>query len=278
MATILISSETITRYKKFTDDIRSFCSDNKIGLSIVKSSNPWIRDFAPVEIGNTNYKFTYQPYYHHTPKYRETNPPQTIEFNAHFSEITELNITADGGAILVDDFKKIILLSKAHNSPKFNAYFGDIGYTVIQLYPDPRDFTGHLDGIYRIVNKTILYSHSLDTLSNNQWHNDNIDLLKANGYNVVAISDMGELINWDLYLGMYMNFLVVEKFILIPRAKNAKASRSFHGLMEARIAIFFKSEFGLETIWINCEETIKDGGAIHCLTSMVSQKSSQIIS
>jgi hypothetical protein len=54
MATILISSETTTRYKKFTHDIRSFCSDNKIGLSIVKSSNPWIRDFAPIEIGLTS--------------------------------------------------------------------------------------------------------------------------------------------------------------------------------------------------------------------------------
>jgi agmatine/peptidylarginine deiminase len=66
-----------------------------------------------------------------------------------------------------------------------------------------------------------------------------------------------------------MNFLVVEKFILIPRAKNSKANRSFHALMEARIAIFFKYEFDLETVWINCEETIKDGGAIHCLTSLV---------
>lgn len=269
MPTILISSETTTRYKIFSHDIRSFCSDNKVGLSIIQSSNPWIRDYAPVQIANKNYKFNYQPYYHHTQKYREPNPPQTIEFNAYFSEITELNITADGGAILVDDSRKIILLSKTHNSPKFNSYFDELGFSVIHLNPDPQDFTGHLDGIYRIVNKTILYSHSLDTLSNNQWHNDNIDLLKANGYNVVALSDMGELINWDLYLGMYMNFLIVERFILIPRAKNAKASRSFHALMEARIAIFFKSEFGLETNWINCEETIKDGGAIHCLTSLV---------
>lgn len=269
MSTIFISSETTTRYKKFTREIRSFCLKKNIGLSIVESKNPWIRDFAPVKIGNTNYKFNYQPYYHHTPKYREPNPSQTSEFNAYFFEITELNITADGGAILVDNSRKIILLSKAHNTPEFNSYFGDRGYTVIQLNPDPQDFTGHLDGIYRIVNKTILYSYSLDTLSNNQWHNDNIDLLKANGYNVVALSDMAELINWDLYLGMYMNFLIVERFILIPRAKNAKASRSFHALMEARIAIFFKSEFGLETNWINCEETIKDGGAIHCLTSLV---------
>ena len=269
MSSILISSETTLRYKKFTHDIRSFCSKQKIRLTILEATNPWIRDFAPIKIGNKNYKFNYQPYYHHTAKYREPNPPQTSEFNPYFSEITKLNITADGGAILVDDSRRIILLSKSHNTPKFNSYFGDRGYMVIQLNPDPQDFTGHLDGIYRIVNKSILYSHSLDSLSNNQWHEDNIDLLKANGYNVVALSDMGELINWGLYLGMYMNFLVVEKFILIPRTKNAKASRSFHALMEARIAIFFKSEFGLETNWINCEETIKDGGAIHCLTSLV---------
>jgi agmatine/peptidylarginine deiminase len=269
MPTILISSETTTRYKKFSHDIRSFCSENKVGLAIIQSSNPWIRDYAPVQIANKNYKFNYQPYYHHTPKYREPNPPQTIEFNAHFFEITELNITADGGAILLDDSRKIILLSKTHNSPKFNSYFDELGFSVIHLNPDPKDFTGHLDGIYRIVNRTILYSYSLDSLSDNQWHKDNINLLKAYGYSVSALSDMGGLINWDLYLGIYMNFLVVEKFILIPRAKNAKANRSFHALMEARISIFFKAEFGLETVWINCQETIKDGGAIHCLTSLV---------
>lgn len=269
MTSILISSETTSRYKKFTQDVSIFCSKKKIGLSIVEATNPWIRDFAPVKVGNTNYKFNYQPYYHHTPKYREPNSPKTSAFNRYFSEITELNITADGGAILVDDFRRIILLSKAHNSPKFNSYFGERGYKVIVLNPDPQDFTGHLDGIYRFVNKTILYSHSLDYLIDNQWHEDNVDLLKANGYEVVALCDMAELINWDLYLGMYMNFLVVEKFILIPRSKNSKASKSFHTLMEARIAIFFKSEFGLETVWINCEETIKDGGAIHCLTSLV---------
>lgn len=269
MSTILISSETTTRYKKFTKDIRSFCSKQKIGLSIVEATNPWIRDFAPVNIGNTNYKFNYQPYYHLTPKYREPNPPQTSEFDPYFSEITELKITTDGGAILVDDSRKIILLSKAHNTPKFNAYFGDRGYTVIQLNPDPQDFTGHLDGIYRLVNNAILYSHSLDGLIDNQWHEDNIALLKTYGYNIIALCDMAELINWHLYLGIYMNFLLVEKFILIPRAKNAKASRSFHALMEARIAIFFMSQFDLETVWINCEETINDGGAIHCLTSLV---------
>lgn len=269
MRTILISSETTTRYKKFTHDIRSFCSENKVGLSIIQSPNPWIRDYAPVQIDNKNYKFQYQPYYHYTPKYREPIPHQMGVFNAYFSEITELNITVDGGAILIDDSGKIILLSKAHNSPKINSYFDELGFSIIHLNPDPQDFTGHLDGIYRILDRTILYSHSLDSLNNNQWHIDNINLLKAYGYTVSTLSDMGLLINWDLYLGMYMNFLVVEKFILIPRAKNAKASRSFHALMEARIAIFFKDEFDLETVWINCEETIKDGGAIHCLTSLV---------
>jgi hypothetical protein len=95
MTSILISSETTSRYKKFTQDVSTFCSKKKIGLSIVEATNPWIRDFAPVKVGNTNYKFNYQPYYHHTPKYREPNSPKTSAFNRYFSEITELNITAD---------------------------------------------------------------------------------------------------------------------------------------------------------------------------------------
>ena len=133
------------------------------------------------------------------------------------------------------------------------------------IYSDPDDFTGHLDGLYRIIDNVVLYSEYLDVLSPT-WHKRNKQVFKNLKYTLITIPDGGIYDESDYFKGTYLNFLIHKNYILLPKSKPSGLKRDHILATEKKVQSIFGSEFNLKAIWVNCDEPMNDGGAIHCLT------------
>jgi hypothetical protein len=265
---IVVSSESKRRYSRFYYDLLSYTQARDVSLIEIPSKNPWVRDYLPVEFNQHLIQFTYDPFYHDDPKYWEPQPPPEIELNYEKRLIIQSKLILDGGAVLIDDVRRYALISKAFYHDDFEALFKQYHYSLIFLNSDPFDFTGHMDGIYRIVNGEIIYTRVLDSLPDNEWHLSNLKLLATYGYKPIPVPDLGSGVDLETFRGTYLNFLIAGNSVLLPRTQTKLLAEQVKHA-EEEVETFFVSTFGLEPHWIDCQEPTHDGGSLHCLTYVI---------
>ncbi len=264
VADVFLASCVINRYPEFYASISQICESLGISIRLFESENPWIRDYFPVQIEFNYLRFGYNPFYHSDIRYSEPLPP--LQSNSLFKwPLTKSDLPIDGGAVIYDQYKKILFISTAFYNPELPKILLPFGVKCVQISPDPMDFTKHLDGLYRIINNCVLYSNYLDQLKP-KWHNENKPIFQNLGYQIFPVPDIGLDENSDYFKGTYLNFLIVNKFVLLPQSNPPWARSSDMNALELKVEGFFLKHFNLIPKWVNCDSPMNDGGAIHCLT------------
>jgi hypothetical protein len=264
VADVFLASCVKNRYPDFYASISQICESLGIVIKLFESENPWIRDYFPVQIEFNYLRFGYNPFYHRVKRYREPLPP--LQSNSLFKwPLTKSDLPIDGGAVIYDPFKKIFFISSTFYNPELSKILQPFHIKCVQITPDPMDFTRHLDGLYRIINNCVLYSSYLDQLKP-KWHLVNKTIFQNLGYHFCPVPDIALDDNSDYFKGTYLNFLIVNEFVLLPRSKPLWARPSDVYALEVKVEVFFLKHFGLIPKWVDCDAPIDDGGAIHCLT------------
>lgn len=264
VAYVFLASCVKNRYPEFYASISQICESLGISIRLFDSENPWIRDYFPVQIGFNYLSFSYNPVYHRDKRYREPFP--TLQPNSLFKwPLTKSDLPIDGGAVIYDQSKKILFISTAFYNPAIIKILQPFDVKCVQISPDPMDFTKHLDGLYRVINNCVLYSSYLDQLKP-KWHLENKTIFQSLGYQIFPVPDIGLDKNSDYFKGTYLNFLIINKNVLLPRSKPLWARSSDINALELRVEAFFLKHFNLIPKWVDCDSPMIDGGAIHCLT------------
>lgn len=252
------------RYPLFYESIKVIAGRGVLDLCFIKSKNPWSRDFYPVKIGSHLVQFNYAPFYHRQKQYKEPEPPVNLRLNKNKSLINA-PFDIDGGAVIYESSKSKLFISEKYYAKEVSEFFAQMDIKCEMIFSDPDDFTGHLDGLYRILDQFVVYSEYLDELAP-AWHEKNKQIFQNLGYALMKIPDVGIYQGADYFKGTYLNFLIHETTILLPKSTPPGLQLDKITAIEKIVERFFSSEFGLKAIWVNCDEPMNDGGAIHCLT------------
>lgn len=248
------------------------------------SKNEWCRDYMPIKgVDGKYYLFKYQPSYLVGRKtYEETIPNQAELCDALKIPVTPVDIILDGGAIEILGTKGIItdrVISDNTSAWKNCApeLIQEIRKTLkldelIVAPADPWDFTGHVDGMIRFVDESTvlvneesdfnpkkIYSNEHDLWKYRRWQ-ENLKMSSKNARlkQILLTCTMYKNKHAISAKGAYMNFLKLEKVIIMPTFEDDENDE--------------KAKKTLKEVYQRPVETIQSvklsekGGVINCVT------------
>ncbi len=254
--------------------------------------NVWCRDYMPVQRADGKLvQFRYFPGYMQNMKKYEDNFPGAKQIEKELKskgvdrEIISSNIILDGGAIevlgdqaivsdrvfkdnykkyrsdykqLLDDLKKVLKLKQLIVVPEY-----------------PYDFTGHVDGMVRFIDKnTVLINEDplprkKDYPQNpcklkrlEQWHYDFHMVFENVGLKTEKIPVTNYYItrngNKTSYEGLYINFLKLDDLIIMPSFGKKKEDEKARQIL--------KENYNKKVIPVNASLLAVEWGLINCVT------------
>jgi len=244
------------------------------------NNNDWSRDFMPVKDGNGKLvKFMYEPIYlTESEKWKKTIPDvNQILLDIGIADYSESELKLDGGAIEVLGDQAIV----SDRVLRENIHKFTISETVsiikkalalkklifIPEYPD--DFTGHVDGIVRFIDKnTVLVNAESTEYADEKNHYKR--KMHKNWYyafhSVLASAGLKcETIPFAFYkdnagkeqFGLYINFLKLAELIVMPEYKMPEDNKA---------AEILEKLYKRPVIRIDSRELAKNNGIINCIT------------
>jgi len=248
------------------------------------SKNEWCRDYMPVKGADGNYKlFKYQPsYMMGYVTYERMIPDQLSICKKLDLPIEVVDIILDGGAIEIIGKKGIIsdkVLSENTTSwqqgkPNIIAKIKEILCLdeLIVVPADPWDFTGHVDGMVRFVDESTVLVNDLTGLDDfmkeesdyerwmyANWRGNLSKSLESAGLKRIPLTCTTQENEEDDWAnGAYMNFLKLDKVIIMPSFNDPQNDNDAKAILEK----VYKRP--VETI--EATELAKKGGVINCVT------------
>jgi len=250
----------------------------------LSQKNEWCRDYMPVRSGDgTLILFKYFPSYLRSGSNNKTIPDQIKLCSNLGLEYVKSDIILDGGAIEI--YEHIGLVSDRIFRDNYQKWRQDEKGLLLQLKDElrleklfvipqhPYDFTGHVDGLVRFINKdkvlindlTGEYAHMLNDKNGyrkkliDQWYYSfKMSLYNANleSENLTCIIDPDRKPS-DAF-GIYLNSLLLEDFILAPGFGQSELDN------KARLEL--RRIFGKDAITIQATKLAEKGGIINCVT------------
>lgn len=268
MKTIYLSSLLKREFPKTFIDLENTLEDEKnIKLEYLNNTKDiWLRDFMPIKTFSGKYvQYIYEPDYLKDKNFShlKTNVNEVIPEQVQ-SNIIHTDIVLDGGNF-VRYKKKAILTDKIYKeNPKYsndelNSKIKEVFELedLIIIPKQPYDIYGHSDSMVRWIdeNRVLVNDFQIESKSFNE------KLLKALNKHHLEIDflDYGDsYFNDNRKWAPNMNYLKVGDIILVP-VNTLDGMMMFYEKLEGY--------FPNSTIYfIDCEELIKKGGAIHCIT------------
>lgn len=244
----------------------------------------WLRDFMPIQIGKDTFvHYTYYPDYllkYKTYRGKITNP---IHIEQQYliqkgKTVVNLPLVIDGGnVVMADDIMfmtdKVFQENKlSENEEESRAAIKNILQETFGLKPEFARWVtceefGHTDWVVRYVggdNNTIIVgfnetktedlskdiSDILEHINSRQKERFNIEKYKLDNRN--------EKKSWA-----YLNYVQVGNKILMPTVGDPENDKEAIAKLQD---IFIKAGLHMEIIPIDCEELIRRGGALHCIS------------
>lgn len=263
----LFLSEVIKSRVKFFDNLTAIFTKNNIGLKLLPETNDiWAVDYMPIQTDlNEFIQFKYEPDYLQTDEFIITQTDTKSVCKAIGLKTINSKIKIDGGnvikskdwVILTDkiftenkDFKKNELINELENLFKVK---------VIIIPQEPNDFTGHADGILRHYDNESVLINSYRPTDKREFQRRLTKELKSQGLRPIEIPyNPYDNPNYDMADGLYINYLQMENFILLPtfeKKDDETAYRQFEQLFPGQL---------IETI--DSREISADGGVLNCIT------------
>ncbi len=246
--------------------------------------NVWCRDYMPIKTAMGNYvQFNYKPEYMNSLKWKKHIPDyKQLHNEIDIKNIFFSTIILDGGNVELYNKKAIVTdrifrdnnaknLEDQKNLDKKLRSALEVE-KIIYIPQYPYDFTGHVDGLVRFVNdNTVLINNYLKEIKsikddkNNyrkkimeQWHHSFMNILLNEGFNIKELTyNINENDNSSA-VGIYLNFLLLEKIILMPAFNNT--------LKDEEAASILEKIYHKKVIPIYAKELAKKGGIINCIS------------
>lgn len=245
------------------------------------SNNIWCRDYMPVKSSSGKYvQFTYAPsYMMDSTKWKARLPnAKKIHKELKFDCISS-DIVLDGGAIEVCDRKAIVSDRVFRDNPK--KYEKDIRNEIkrkleldqlIVVPQYPYDFTGHVDGLVRFIDVDRVVVNDIEQELNTAKSDRNTYRKKlvenwcyAFRYALINAGLELDYIRTSIPkdspaisgVGIYVNFLLLDKMILMP---------SYDNKTDAEAAQKLEELYKIPVESINANKLSKEGGMINCVT------------
>lgn len=263
---LYFSKELESRYN-FFKSFSSLLDKHSIKYHILdETKDIWAVDYMPIQSEIDRFiQFKYEPDYLQDDDYILTQTDPIAVCNSIGLQVIESNIKIDGGNVIKG--KNWVILTdkifKENSSINKNQLLSELeklfGVEIIIIPQEPFDFTGHADGIVRnYTNDTVLVNHYKP--------NDNVEFqkrlkvaLKKYGLKTIDIPyNPYQNSSVDSADGLYINYLQMENFILLPtfnKRDDEVAFRQFEQLFPGQT---------IETI--DSRQISKDGGVLNCIT------------
>lgn len=260
MKTIRLSRLLFERYTTESENLTNILNKHNIPYEILENTKDiWMRDFMPFCLDDgTLVSYIYEPDYLQGVKYK--NIKTKINY-----EINHIDLVIDGGNF-VRYKNKAIMTDKVfkENPSKTKDEIIEMIKSkckldnLIIIPKQPYDIYGHSDSMVRWINENSVLINDFSVES--KTFNDK--LLKAfqkHNLNIQTMKYSLDFFTKDRDWGAYLNFIKLENILIVP----------IYGLKEDILALK-----QLQNVYKNCiiepinfSAIIKEGGALHCVTS-----------
>lgn len=225
----------------------------------------WAVDYMPIQTGSDRFiQFKYEPDYLQDDYYILTQTDPMAVCKAIDLQVIESSIKIDGGnvikgknwVILTDKiFKENLSFSTNQLLSELERLFG---VQVIIIPQEPFDFTGHADGIVRYYTNDTVLINRYNPKDNEGFQKSLKSALKSHGLKTIEIPyNSYQNSNVDSADGLYINYLQMENFILLPSFNKRDDEIAFRQ---------FEQLFPGQTIEsIDSRQISKDGGVLNCI-------------
>ena len=262
---LYLSGKLLAR-PRFYSTFREILKTSKINFDLLPFTNDiWCRDYMPIQASMNRFiQFVYKPNYLQSKKWihTQTDPSLACDYIQIRPEKSKLKL--DGGnvikgstwAILTD---KVFSENKHLTRKQIMTQLEEIFQVNIIIIPkEPYEMTGHADGILRYYNAdtVLINQYSKNALTEFQIKLKKV--LKSAGIATIDVPYTPKTGNPISAEGLYINFLQINNFILVP---------SFKRTEDEKVLQLFEQLYPLCTVKsIDSQEIAKDGGVLNCIS------------
>lgn len=254
------------RFTKTCNALTDILDKHSINYDFLKSTKDiWCRDYMPIQVDEEKFvQFRYEPSYLKDDLELQSDPKEVCKANHINPQFSNINL--DGGNVVNGSERAIISDRVFDENPEFTSKTKLIAeieklleVEIIVIPQIKSDMTGHADGMVRFVdNNTVLGNNREKEFK--YWKNGINKVLKENGLDYIDIPflDHKEKNYPDHAIGCYVNYLEVEKLIVLPifeteKNKDQDVFDLFQGIFpDRKIETINYNDIGLHGGLLNC--------------------------
>lgn len=262
--------QTKPAYSAFCKRLTAILDKHEIEYAFLPETNDiWCRDYMPVQIAEDKFiEYRYDPDYLQEKKYRKLKTYPDLVCDKIGVATVKTDLILDGGNIIKWK-NKVILTDKIipENSAKYlkaeilNKLRNLFEVDSIILVPwIQKEKFGHADGMIRFIDEQHVLVDGYYIMSHKDFKSKFYTILKDKNlapkeflFNVPKQS----IKNWG-----YLNFLQMKELLLFPQFDIEEDQQALQQIKQAFPDYAAKGQ--IETI--NCNESIKDGGVLNCIS------------
>ncbi|GAB3840681.1 ADP-ribosylglycohydrolase family protein [Hymenobacter jeollabukensis] len=269
--TLYFSGQLPTQAPRLWQELTAVLEEHHIPYSLLPlTKDIWAVDYMPVQVSRTEFvQFRYDPSYLKYKKYADKRTDAApIMATLPLGAAATSTLRLDGGNIVRVGQKVIITDRVFAENPGIPAnqvrrqLSEELRAELIIIPADPRDFTGHADGmVYALDERTVLvndYQGKEATLGQQVT-----SVLQNAGLTVIPFPYFPQEENATSAVGAYINFVRVGPLVLLP----------VFGLPADEAAVY-QTELlfpGCQVVPLLANELAPLGGLLHCVTWAVDQ-------
>jgi agmatine deiminase len=255
------------KYSHFYKRFETLLSDCQIDFPLLSGTKDiWAVDYMPIQIAENNFtQFVYSPSYLETPEELESISDAENICKSMGLYVKKSNILLDGGNVIRTTDRVIMSTRVFKENPGIpkKQLIKQLQDTLevdrlIFIPSDPKDFTGHADGMVRFLDdNTVLindYSREKSAFQRNfriALHNAGLKCIEI-PYNPYSNKNNNQA------NGIYINYLQMEGVIIVP-VFNIKED-------EATVKLFENNFSNLAIKTIECNQIANQGGILNCIS------------
>ncbi len=264
---LLYLSDVLKAREEFFNNLTSLLIKNGVKYRLLPETNDiWAVDYMPIQTGLTKFIcFKYEPDYLQNDEYIITQTNTKSVCKAINLNTTDSEIKLDGGNVIKGK-NWVILTDKIFDENagfKKNELINELEVLfktkVIIIPKEPNDFTGHADGVVRYYDNETVLINSYKPTDKREFQNRLTKELKNQGLRTIEIPYKPyDNKNYDMADGLYINYLQMDNFILLPTFEKKEDERAYRQ---------FEQLFPGQTIeTIDSRDVSVDGGVLNCIT------------
>jgi len=278
--TVFMSELLMSQYPEICNNLIRIFEKHHINYSFIKETKDiWCRDYMPVQIESGKFiQFRYDPSYLKGKKEWEDSRSDVEDIRAKNDwlkklDVTSSNINLDGGNVLICEDRAILSDRIFSENPNYDkdTLIEELS-TLLEckdiiiipaLKSKDEDFTGHVDGMVRFVNRNTILGNER---RNNEYKymreglQKAIDKYKLTYIDIPYFEDKDPK-HPDSAIGIYVNYLEVNNLIVLPIFNREEDEQAIEILQKS-----FPTK-QIETIDYN--DIAKEGGLLNCTTWVI---------